>query len=153
MAKIIIPAELYEKLLSISIELNKQDHRGIAMPYFFQIQTEEEILVPEGSGEEKYLFEGDFYTEETIKEYWEDFYSEDLTFEEFKQKYTTLVNTQIEHQYNNAFFTEKACKKHIKENAHHYRNPVDYLNHAFRNPELETILEFLCKLTNGKMHK
>lgn len=44
------------------------------------------------------------------------------------------------------FFTEKACRQHIEENKHHYRNPMDYLNFAFRNPEMETLLGILSKI-------
>ena len=36
--------------------------------------------------------------------------------------------------------------KQVAANKHHYRNPVDYLNYAFRNPELEKVLEILSKI-------
>jgi len=48
---------------------------------------------------------------------------------------------------------EKACKEHIEQNHYHYNNPKDYLVHAFRNPEMETVLEFLCGITGGELHK
>ena len=56
------------------------------------------------------------------------------------------VNGDFKHIYSNAFFTEKACRQHIEENKHHYRNPMDYLNFAFRNPEMETLLGILSKI-------
>ena len=45
--------------------------------------------------------------------------------------------------YSNAFFTAKACKEHIEANHYHYNEPRDYLKHAWRNPEMELISNFL----------
>lgn len=58
-----------------------------------------------------------------------------------------------EYEYSNAFLTEKACKHHIECNAHHYFEGTDYISHAFRNPELETLLKFICQLSGGEIHK
>ena len=33
----------------------------------------------------------------------------------------------------NAFFTAKACKEHIKKNSYHYTKPTDFLTSAIRN--------------------
>ena len=56
------------------------------------------------------------------------------------------VNGDFKNVYSNAFLTEKACREHIECNRHHYRNPVDYLNYAFRNPEMKKLLEILSKI-------
>lgn len=93
MKTIEVTDEMYKFLEELSTELNTQNHRCTAMPYFFQVQTK------------------------------------------------------------NAFLTEKACKEHIKLNKHHYNEPADYLMHAFRNPELEKLMEFICGITKGKLHK
>ena len=58
-----------------------------------------------------------------------------------------------EYEYQNSFLTEKACKKHIELNHYHYNQPVDYLNHAWRNPEMELIAKFLCSLVGKQIHK
>ena len=42
-----IEDEMYEFLMNLSKELNTQDHRGTAMPYFFQIQTKEKVAAPD----------------------------------------------------------------------------------------------------------
>ena len=31
--------------------------------------------------------------------------------------------------------------------------PIDFLNHCWRNPEMELVSEFLCGLVNKKIHK
>jgi len=51
-----------------------------------------------------------------------------------------------EHEYKNAFLTEKSIKEHIKLNHYHYNKPTDYLNYAFRNPDMELVFELLESL-------
>ena len=63
------------------------------------------------------------------------------------------VNVNYEDKYQNTFFTAKACEAHIKANHYHYKQPTCYLNHAFRNPEMELVSKFLCELSGGKIHK
>jgi len=44
--------EMYEFLINLSKELNTQDHRCTAMPYFFQVQTKEQVPAADGCGYE-----------------------------------------------------------------------------------------------------
>ena len=61
----------------------------------------------------------------------------------YKEKYT----------YENAFFTEKWVKEHIEQNDYHYHKEVDnYLTYLNRNPEMETVMKFLCELSWWKLH-
>ena len=163
MKTIEVTDEMYDFLINLSKELNNQDHRCTAMPYFFQIQTNEEIAVPEGNGNEAWYndgikLEGEDEINDYIAEY-QDKPIEEIIYKEDWEKEEILENAgwykvyyDYEHRYQNAFFTEKACKEHIRLNHYHYNEPVDYLSHAFRNPELEMVLKFICKLTNGKLH-
>ncbi len=60
MKTIEITDEMYDSLMEISKELNTQNHRSTAMPYFFQIQDETEAIVYEDNGGEiKYIHDGD----------------------------------------------------------------------------------------------
>lgn len=63
------------------------------------------------------------------------------------------VNVTTDHKHQNTFFTAKACEEHIKANDYHYSEPKCYLNHAWRNPEMELVSKFLCELSGGKIHK
>jgi len=162
-----ISDDIYEQLIQISKELNSQNNRSTAMPYFFQIQTNERIAVPYGCGNEAWnndgsLIESDEEIKEAIYNY-KDWDKENDSDYELLNDYEreeiltdagwSKVNYNYEHKYQNAFFTEKACKEHIKLNHYHYHEPVDYLSHAFRNPEMELIMKFLCELTDGKLYK
>lgn len=67
--------------------------------------------------------------------------------------YNNLIPKIIETcDRENCFLTEKACKEHIESNHYHYTDPKDYLNHAWRNPEMELISKFLCGLVGKEIY-
>jgi len=162
--------EMYEFLMNLSEELNTQNHRCTAMPYFFQIQTKEEVAAAEGCGIEAWYYDGSkIETDEDIRETIFEYKEWDNDSKEDNELYNNLdggeieelledmgfykINYELSDKYENAFLTEKACREHIRLNDYHYREPIDYLSFAFRNPELEMVLQFLCELSGGKIHK
>jgi ABC-type ATPase with predicted acetyltransferase domain len=168
MKNIEVTDEMYNFLIELSSEINTQDNRATAMPYFFQIQTKEEVAVPEDCGIEAWYCDGSkIETEKEIIQVIYDYHEGDRKYtkkfiksmdswereEEMKAAGWQPVNYDYKDKYENAFLTAKACKEHIRLNHYHYNQPVDYLSHAFRNPELEKVYEFLCGLTNKPMHK
>jgi hypothetical protein len=163
MKTIEISDELYNSLIELSKELNTQNNRGTATPYFFQIQSQERVAVPLGCGKEAWRCDDSLIeTEEEIINAIFDYKDESMTKDEIKElssfdKEEMLeligyerVNYDYKESLENAFLTEKACKEHIRANKHHYNQPVNYLSHAFRNPELELVLKFLSELTINK---
>jgi len=161
MKTIEITDEMYDFLMELSKELNTQDNRATAKPYFFQIQTNEEVGVPEGCGEKAWYYDGaKIQTQEEIDQVVFDYYDPKYTMDEIKKmdEWDKLdmiekqgwrkVYFDYKHEYQNAFLTAKACKEHIRLNHYHYREPVDYLQHAFRNYELEMVLRFISGLSN-----
>lgn len=172
MKTIKVTDEMYNSLMELSKELNTQDHRSTAMPYFFQVMDQEEHVVPEGFGGKQVWADGDGSLEsnEDIKQYFVDNIFGDGydTEEEAAKAFDKLDEDEIEEKlesmnfskyyvenkpvYTNAFFTAKACKAHISANSHHYKEPVDYLSHSFRSPEMELVMTFLCELSGGKLH-
>lgn len=44
---------------------------------------------------------------------------------------------------NTLFLTQKACRQHIEDNAHNYRNPLAFCWHAHRSPEVERLFELI----------
>jgi hypothetical protein len=158
--------EMHAALMEISKELNTQDHLCTAMPYIFQIQTEHKIPVPEGHGtqawfcdghllededeiiERIYEYKDGFMTSEEIRELDED--DRDDLMEKIGYR---KVYYDYEKKCENAFFTKKGAEEHIRVNGHNLSNPQIYLNHAFRNAEMELVMSFLCELSGGKIHK
>lgn len=165
MKTIEVSDEMYEFLMNLSKELNTQDHRGTRMPYFFQVQTQEQVAVPEYQGTQAWhcdgsLIESDEEIEDVIMEYkgWNKHTTEFNKLEDYeiesvlKEMGYDKVYYDYKDNLENAFLTSKACDEHIARNKHNYNSPVNYLSHAYRNPELEKVMEFLCELTGGKLH-
>jgi hypothetical protein len=163
MKTIQVSDEMYAQLMELSKEMNIQDKRATAEPYFFQIQTKKKIYVPDGCGNECWVNDdNEIETEEGINDTIFQYEDEAIPIENIQsmkdyEKEEILeragwrkVNYQFEDQYENAFFTSKACKDHIEKNHYHYHKPIDYLTHAFRNPEMELIFKFLSSLTDKK---
>lgn len=166
MKTIQVTDEMYNSLMELSNELKTQSHRGTAMPYFFQVSTKHQVSCAEGNGKEAWHYDGSLIEDkEDIIQAIYDYHDGDKTKKEIKNlseweldsEMETAgyrkVNYDYEQRLENAFFTEKACKEHIKNNSHNLSSPVDYLSHAFRNPEMELVMKFLCGLNGGKMHK
>lgn len=166
MKTIQVTDKMHASLMELSRELNTQDHRATAMPYFFQVRTTERQYGPEGIGEECYVYDSIIIeTAEEIESEIFELYGGDISRSDIEQmpeseKDTILtengwrcVHYELKEEYQNAFFTAKACKANIAANKHHYTEPVDFLSYGFRNPELELVLKFLCELSGGKLHK
>lgn len=161
MKTIEITDEMHAALMAISEEMNSQDHRYTRMPYMFQVMSTTRDLCVEGSGEEVWIDDEGVEIgseEELIK------HIAEISNEEYEGRdeeaidYAEntgyrLLNLQDGKQYQNFFFTESACREHIRKNNYHYSEPKDYLTGAFRNPELELVQKFLCELSGGKLHE
>jgi len=46
------------------------------------------------------------------------------------------------------FLTEEAAQKHIDSFGYHYNKPYIYVVSAWRNPELETVMDVVAQITN-----
>jgi hypothetical protein len=163
MKNIEVTDEMYEFLVNLSNEMNTQNHRGTAMPYIFQIQTQEQVPAVEGSGIEAWCYEGSIIeTEKEISEViseYENIDIEDVTTDNYERESILeeagwfKINYEMKEKLQNAFLTSKACDEHIRLNSYHYNSPVNYLSHSFRNPELETLFKFICGLTEKEIHR
>ena len=162
-----LTAEDVKFLKELKHELNTQDNRMTANPRFYQIQHDRFVPSIDGDGNYfKAVCDGVSlgiytYDDEGLEELKDDlclrFDTENpndieginsLTLDSLDNDLLELkcYGGDYEHVYVNAFLTERACKEHITANRHHYKNPVDYLNFGFRNPELEKVLEILSKI-------
>lgn len=175
MKTIQVSDEMYEFLTDLSVELNLQDNRCTASPYFFQVREIKEVAAHKGSGIEVLYsseHEKELRTDEEkvawIKEHEDSFFETPFEDEAREVGHHTmtheldemLIELGFEEFYvedmpvfSNTFLTSKACDEHIRVNGHNLRHPSNYLSHAFRNPELEKVLEFLRGITNDKPHK
>ncbi|RYC69672.1 hypothetical protein [Spirosoma sordidisoli] len=168
MKTIQVSDELFDTLKEIAQAVATQSNRGTATPYLFQIQTDEKVWVPNLNGDHQVIVSLDDHTEvgpfdhktvaklakengvkrpdwyKDLRTGWSVYESDS---EEWLEKVGCLRDSySIKHKYQNAFFTEAGCKAHIKANHYHYDNPRDYLNHAFRNPEMAAVFALLAAI-------
>lgn len=160
MKTIEVEDSLYEALLEISKEMQTQDNRCTASPYYACIQTKEKNYRQDCDGEVIVYHTDDYDSEfdfDELKQYCEDRdieIPEDLDWDDhydvndFISENTTLIQGSYDWKYKtqNVFFTTKACENHIKQNHYHYNDPRSYIEYAFRNPEMELIQKFLLSL-------
>jgi hypothetical protein len=134
------------------------------MPYFFQVRETKRVYgVDPDYGSDGYMWVRDGAIENTKESMIQALENDEIEFdkENATKSYLELLMEENgfnkgyyknEEVYSNCFLTEKSCKEHIQANKYHYEEPVDYLSHAFRNPDMELISQFLCELTGGKIH-
>lgn len=159
--------EVYEFLINLSKEIRDQDNRGTAFPYFYQIQQEKEVPVPEGCGDEVWVMDGEVHlrTEEDIREAVFEYKCWNLDSKSDQDKYLNLTSWEveeilsvnyrkfdvsIEHSYSNMFLTHKAYLDHVKCNGHNLNNPKSFLFYAYRNSEMSQLIDFILSLTDKK---
>ncbi|MGH1365834.1 MAG: hypothetical protein ACRBF0_19905 [Calditrichia bacterium] len=133
-----LPIDVYEKLKTIAKEVETQDNRATAPPYFFQIMEKKRIYGMDDDYADLFIWVSNHDGEET--------YHPDAVEEDFDEDKFHKVYYKDEYVYKNAFFSEKAIKRHIELNHYHYSEPKTFLTHAFRNPELELFFQFLKHL-------
>lgn len=173
MKTIEVTDEMYAKLTELATEMTTQDMRCTRMPHMFQIQSSKEVICVEGSGTEiwvdcdgdelrskediKYFIINNIIdNEDDIQMTAEMKYKELDELDEIEgyliERGYNMINVTTEKEYKNTFLTAKACQEHIDKNHYHYSEPSVYLNHAWRNPEMELVSTFLCGLVGKKMH-
>ncbi len=172
MKTIEVTEEVYAKLIELATEMTSQDPRCTRMPHMFQIRDWKRQYDWNLNGDTKcwvdsngdycvietlddfksYLENSDIEFPENIDELWEDSYDLqdwiDDHCDDLKE-----CSYSMEPVYTNHFLTAKAAEDHLNFNDYHYHAKADvYLNHAWRNPEMELVSEFLCGLVGKKMH-
>lgn len=169
MKTIEVTDEMYDALVYLSKEITTQDHRATRQPYFFQVITDIDIPSPEGVGNQAWYMDGTtLKTAQEIKEVICEYMEWDPLSVEYQEEYDKLEDYRKEQlleymgyrivwyetkqEYQNAFLTDISCREHIEDNKHNYRNPSTYLQHAWRNPDMETIFKFLAGLSGKEIH-
>jgi hypothetical protein len=161
-------------LKDLAIELKTQDREYTAKPVFYQIREKKNVvgIDPDYADKtcillsEEYILFTDFneaiewcedYLEDLIQkdidEWWEVKLSKSfLVLHDFLKnigyEFSTYTGYTEKHTYKNCFLTKRALDKHITENHYHYKQPDYFINHAWRNPELQQLLEIVEKFAD-----
>lgn len=143
-----VDADIKASIIKLINDMDGQDNRGTASPYYYNIMDTERIYGIDGDYDHDgmiYVDKNDseiFYTEEEVQENeWE---------EEYVDEHFNMVHYKDMKVYKNAFLSEKSALEHVRLNHYHYNEPKVYAEYAFRNKDIELILEFLNKVKNGR---
>ena len=158
--------EELQQAKELANEIKNQDPDGqkwgTKPPLLFLLQDIEERFDPVNGGDFKvYDNEGEVYRGETeeaiLDEIMEGVDADDYDSEEEfeKHKDDLLRDIQCEsydmvHEYvtKYIFLTEKAAKRHLEQNKHHYSDKARiYVSHAWRNPEMELAIKILTSFS------
>ena len=172
--KIDISQEDYEFLKELQHELNTQETDHQADPRYWGIMETRMVAVPEGCGD-PYIYMGDgvtntleeavAYVDEIIRDYGSEtahtWYEMDKNFiddvadfinnhiDDMARVVYMEEKPYISHE-TGAFLTKRACKNYIEKYGYKHSNPHTYGMTAFRNPELERLLNILKNLKFNK---
>jgi len=162
--------ETIEWLREFMSRLNSQDNRATATPYYYQLRCPVRIDNVGESGTFEWRDEDHDTIDDIIVYLRERAEDDDLFAKYARDKEINLtdlnetdnyfdVSTLTEHlgisknyyrmseKYKGMFLTEKAALEHLEENKHNYpTGTCTYLDHAYRNPELLSLLEHIGKL-------
>lgn len=165
MKTIEVTDEQYDALVHMSNAMAVQDNAGTANPLFCVYQKEK-VMVPEGygdgvhwhDGDGNFIDEEDIDDDETIKEYCEehpedkDLDAEDilkkLGYEKFYYKIEDVPAPD-----GQVYFTHESAQEHIRRNHYHYHEPFVFVNSAWRNDEMQLLMDVVAAITGGKRHQ
>jgi quinol monooxygenase YgiN len=131
-------------LAKLAENIETQDARCTAAPYYFVVRCIKEISAPEGStGETRYYDRsgGCSYTEEELRAQCKE---DDEDFDDYVLSTCDKYDLQEIEEYENVFLTYEGYKQHMALNGHNYRHfkaADSYVKHAFRNPEMKLLVE------------
>lgn len=153
--KIDISEESFAFLKNLVKEIDSQDNRATAAPYYYVIQARKERIAPPGDKGDKTLYwhDGEYMEADDWAESL-DFESKEKFIEWWGNKYPYEEPLEINYymgdpEQSNIFFTEKACHKHIKQNHYHFTEPRSYIKHAWRNPEIEQLFKSIREIVEN----
>lgn len=144
MVKIAISDETAVFLSQLAHTLKTQDNRGTADPFFFTVRKFVDVAVPVGCGDKVMYYnshDAEQYTEEEARKQAEEL---EMDFDEYVEDRCTKYDVKEEERYENFFFTLEGYNQHVKMNGHNIARECNrydsYVDHAFRNPELEKVI-------------
>jgi|GEM_PF-2010528 len=140
-----------EFLITLAKRISKQDSHGTAEPYYYTVRCDREIAVHDGATGEVRYFDNNAacsYTEPELRTFCsENSYDVDEYVSEHCSKYDVDTIDVDE----NVFLTLDGYEEHMKLNEHNYRHYKDhrpYIQHAFRNPEMGSLIMAIKEIGN-----
>jgi hypothetical protein len=151
-----LPDDVVKFMRDLAREIEMQDNRATASPYFYVVQSKDTMIAPDGYGDGDTQYYCSDRSEAHTKEQWAEIIAEEnkeeegeegfnpVDLEDFLDDECRAFGTHYYDREENVFLTEKGYKQHMELNAHNYRyykETYSYVKFAFRNPEMEGLLK------------
>lgn len=150
MKTIELPDSLADALIATGKELATQDNAHSSWPIWYVTEIKK-VQRPDGEGEFKERIE--FFDAidssnlcDSCKKIWEDDgdIPEDCDDYQCQDTFWWFDKEREFTSYGSEFFlTKKACQEYIDANAYHFADPKPYAGSAFRNEEIQPIIQAL----------
>ena len=141
-----------EFLSSLMKEVNTQNNRFTASPFYFQVQSREWQVCPEEDDDavEFYLWDCEPIETKDLEEM-----SDEEKIDNFGSLDMDIIIEDMSDPFyqkivwagKGIFLTEKAANEHILLNNYHYHNPRTYVKHFWRNYEMEQLFEAISVIS------
>jgi hypothetical protein len=157
--KVELKQETYDFIKNLVHEIETQDNRSTRLPILYVIkETIREYGIEEDYGADgfEWVKDSETYTwdeieDEINKEQQYNFMFDISSIDEDDVKeygFEKVFYRNVERYSDNFFFTQKAAKEHLRINGHNLTKPQDYVIHAFRNDEIESVIEAMKEIVN-----
>ena len=141
--------------------MRTQSNRSTQYPLFV-VQEQKEVVKAEGCGDREIYVNGEeqldaveFQRREELLNNDEEILDDDgeviENFDPYDWRRIEISDEWVISDTAGVFFTEVACDLHIAQNNYHYSKPRSYVTSAWRNYELQQMMQMLLKLTGEEI--
>lgn len=134
---------LKEQIAALIREINSQDNRITASPYYFVVQSKKWVDTIQSGDKQVVYADGLFTLEE-----WQALGPE-FTEESWERHSPFWVREEWEDR--EVFLTEKAALLYMRANGHHLNEPRTYVKHFWRNSQMKTVMQALEEFSGEKL--
>jgi hypothetical protein len=168
-----VTEEQFKTLEKMSENMGKQDHRCTRLPLFCVYQKEKRYSPINEGDHNEYIDEGHNVVANSDEELISLFNDRDVIIDEYgisEEIYDSATNLKnnvdvianilelTSYAYHwvdvpvggQVYFTEAGAQRHIDLNLYHYNKPFVYVDSAWRNPEMKTLLDVVNFIVNKK---
>jgi hypothetical protein len=138
----LVTPPLKEQIAALLREINAQNNRSTATPYYFVVQSKRWVDTAFDGDKEVIAEDGHLYTFEE----WEAEGRTEKTWNEH-----TCFSVREDWEDKGVFLTEKAALLFIRANGHHLNEPRTYVKRFWRNSQMETVMRALEEFSGEKL--
>lgn len=144
----VVTPPLKEQVAALIREINGQNNRATASPYYYAVQSKRWVDCYHGGEREVVAYDGSLWTLEEWRES-QEWDSPSEAFDSWHEQGPFSVRAEWEDK--GVFLTEKAALQFIQANQHHLNEPRTYVKHFWRNSQMELVMRALEDFSGEKL--